>query len=129
MSAVATATAHAFAAEWIAAWNAHDLERILSHYTEDVTFASPFVATIAGEPSGTLAGKPALRAYWSKALAKLPDLHFTLVDVLTGVGSLTLYYRGHRGMVAETFQLDDAGHVRAASACYTVGMSDTTETR
>ena len=31
--------ARAFAANWIAAWNAHDLERILEHYTEDVSFA------------------------------------------------------------------------------------------
>ena len=26
---------HRFAAEWIAAWNSHDLERILAHYTDD----------------------------------------------------------------------------------------------
>lgn len=25
-----------FAHEWIAAWNAHDLERILAHYADDV---------------------------------------------------------------------------------------------
>ena len=27
--------ANEFAAEWIEAWNAHDLDRILSHYTDD----------------------------------------------------------------------------------------------
>ena len=27
--------ARRFAEEWIAAWNAHDLERILAHYTDD----------------------------------------------------------------------------------------------
>ncbi|HLL21620.1 MAG TPA: nuclear transport factor 2 family protein [Kofleriaceae bacterium] len=110
--------AHAFASEWIAAWNAHDIERILGHYTEDVTFSSPLVVSIAGEPSGTLHGKAALRAYWTKGLAMLPDLHFELQDVLAGVDALTLYYRGHRGNVAETFQLDTSGHVRSSSACY-----------
>ncbi len=30
----------AFAIEWEAAWNAHDLNRILAHYAEDVVFRS-----------------------------------------------------------------------------------------
>ena len=30
-----------FAAEWIEAWNAHDLERILAHYADDFEMASP----------------------------------------------------------------------------------------
>jgi len=55
--------AHRFAAEWIAAWNAHDLDRILAHYTEDIEMSSPIIRILADEPSGTLKGKPALRAY------------------------------------------------------------------
>lgn len=35
--------AQEFAAEWIAAWNSHDLERILSHYAEDFEMASPLI--------------------------------------------------------------------------------------
>ena len=49
--------AEAFAAEWIAAWNSHDLERILSHYTEDFAMSSPGIVKLASEPSGTLKGK------------------------------------------------------------------------
>jgi ketosteroid isomerase-like protein len=30
-----------FAEEWIAAWNSHDLDRILSHYADDFEMASP----------------------------------------------------------------------------------------
>jgi ketosteroid isomerase-like protein len=56
-----------FALEWIEAWNSHDLERILSHYAEDASMSSPFIAQIVGIPSGILQGKPALRAYWSAA--------------------------------------------------------------
>ena len=51
----------AFAAEWLAAWNAHDLERILSHYAEGVTFLSPVAARMTG--NGRVEGKAALRAY------------------------------------------------------------------
>ena len=34
---------HAFAEEWITAWNTHDLDRILSHYAEDIVFRSPVI--------------------------------------------------------------------------------------
>ncbi len=120
MSLVESKDARAFATAWVAAWNAHDLDAVLEHYTDEVEFASPFVAHIAGEPSGKLRGKVALRAYWAKALEMLPDLHFTLREVLTGAGTVTLVYLGHRGTVAETFQLDAAGRVRAATACYAI---------
>ena len=33
-------SAEQFAAGWIAAWNGHDLDQILSHYTDDVVFRS-----------------------------------------------------------------------------------------
>ena len=121
MSAVHPEVARALAVDWIAAWNAHDIERILSHYTDDVRLSSPFVTSIAGVETGVVAGKSALSIYWQKALAMLPDLHFTLIDVLAGVNAVTIYYRGHRGTVAETFQLDTAGQVWAAAACYGVG--------
>ncbi len=37
--------AAAFAREWLAAWNSHDLERILSHYATGIVFLSPFAHT------------------------------------------------------------------------------------
>ncbi len=80
------------AAEWIAAWNAHDLPRILLHYTDDFAMSSPYIAQVAGEPSGTLHGKPAVEAYWARALERFPNLRFELIDVLAGVDSLALYY-------------------------------------
>jgi ketosteroid isomerase-like protein len=42
------ADAQEFALEWIAAWNSHDLERILRHYTDDVEVTSPLVETVLG---------------------------------------------------------------------------------
>jgi ketosteroid isomerase-like protein len=55
-----SAFAQHFATEWIAAWNAHDLDRVLSHYANDFEMSSPYIVTFAGEPSGTLVGKPAV---------------------------------------------------------------------
>ena len=110
--------AERFAAHWVDAWNRHDLEAVLSHYADDFEMASPYIVSIAGEPSGTLQGKAAVRAYWAAALEQLPDLRFELVDTLVGVDSVTVYYRGVRGMVAEVFWFDAAGRVVRAAAHY-----------
>jgi ketosteroid isomerase-like protein len=85
--------AAAFAAEWIAAWNARDLPRVLAHYSEDCEMNSPFIVEIAGEPSGCLRGKEKVRAYWQAAMGKNPGLHFELLDVFVGANSIALHYR------------------------------------
>ena len=35
--------AQQFAEEWLRAWNAHHLEAILAHYTDDFEMSSPFI--------------------------------------------------------------------------------------
>ena len=107
-----------FAADWVDAWNAHDLERILAHYAADFEMASPVIAQLMGEPSGTLKGKEAIRSYWARALARHPALAFELLHVLVGAGSVTLVYRGHRGLSAEVFWFDAHGKVARAAAHY-----------
>lgn len=118
MPTLTSTFAREFAKEWIDAWNRHDLAAVLSHYVEDFEFSSPLICDIAGEASGTLRGKAAVGAYWRLGLQRIPDLRFTLVDTLCGVDSLTLYYQGHRGMVAETFHFGADGGVARAQACY-----------
>lgn len=108
-----------FAEEWIAAWNSHDLERVLAHYSDDFEMSSPYIARIAGEPSGMLKGKVAVSAYWAKALKRMPDLRFELVETLAGVDSVVLYYRSAGGMAAEVFIFDTRGKVARAHAHYT----------
>lgn len=115
------AFADQFAAEWIDAWNRHDLERILSHYTENFEMSSPVIVQLMGERSGTLIGKDSIRAYWAQALARNPGLHFELLTTLVGVSSVTLYYIGVRGLSAEVFHFDDHGKVKRAFAHYAQG--------
>jgi len=113
------AFAQQFAKEWIEAWNSHDLERVLAHYADDFEMNSPYVVQIAGEPSGRLKGKAAVGAYWAKALAMLPDLHFELISTLVGVNSITLYYKGARDrLAAEVFHFGQGGKVVEAFAHY-----------
>jgi SnoaL-like domain len=116
--------AEAFATEWIEAWNSHALDRILSHYSETFEFSSPFIITVAGEPSGALKGHAAVGAYWSKALARQPDLHFRLVTVFSGVTSVVIHYQRHDGSyAAEHFEFEPGGKIIKSSAHYvTVGL-------
>ncbi|HKD79811.1 MAG TPA: nuclear transport factor 2 family protein [Candidatus Angelobacter sp.] len=109
-----------FAAEWIAAWNARDLPRVLSHYADDFEMSSPLIVRIVDEPSGKLRGKRAVGAYWTKALELAPELHFELVTTLTGANSITLYYRGQRGLAAEVFIFGPDRKVTEAFAHYAV---------
>jgi len=113
------AFAEHFAADWVAAWNAHDVDKVLAHYAEDFAMSSPFIIQMAGEPSGTLRGKAAVGAYWRQALALIPDLKFELLSVLAGVNSLTLYYKGPHGrLAAEVFHFGPDQKVERAFAHY-----------
>jgi len=49
--------AEKFAAEWIAAWNAHDLEKILGHYDDAVELTSPVAAQLLQTADGKVTGK------------------------------------------------------------------------
>ena len=112
-------TAKRFADDWVAAWNAHDLDKIMSHYAEDIEFASPFIRRLLSEPSGTISGKAALRDYFRKGLEAYPDLHFELLQVLAGVRSVVLYYRSVNNLLSgEMMILNSKGSVTAVFAHY-----------
>lgn len=110
--------AEAFSKDWVEAWNRHDLDAVLSHYSDDFTMSSPYIAQIVGVESGSLTGKAAVRAYWAAALEKMPTLRFELVQTLVGADSVTIYYRGVRGMAAEVFVFGEAHLVVRAAAHY-----------
>jgi NAD(P)H-dependent FMN reductase/ketosteroid isomerase-like protein len=104
-----------FAAEWERNWNAHDLDALLAHFAEDVVFTSPVAAQILPAGDGVIRGREALRAYWSYALGMLPDLHFTVEDVYSGLDTIAIAYRNHAGNgVCELLTFDGplvvAGH-------------------
>ncbi len=110
----------AFAHEWEAAWNSHDLDRILSHYSEDIEFRSRKAEHLFG--NGFMKGKHALRIYWAKALEMQPDLRFEVLEVFSGFEMTVIRYRNHKGIVAaETLRFGKNGAVVEASACHASG--------
>ncbi len=109
----------AFARAWIDAWNAHDLDRILTHYADDFEITTPMIRLATGIESDTLKGKAAVANYWAAALEKLPDLHFELLDTAVGVDSIALYYRSVMGKLAiEVMFFDEHRQVKRVVAHY-----------
>jgi ketosteroid isomerase-like protein len=86
-----------FARDWIEAWNAHDLDRVLGHYDDDFEMTSPLIVSLMSEPSGTLRGKTRVRAYWARALERRPGLKFELKHVTFGVDSLAIHFQSETG--------------------------------
>jgi len=104
---------------WVAAWNAHDLELILTHYEDAVELTSPVAAQLLGTTDGKVAGKANLRAYFQRGLTAYPELHFHLEDVLWGVNSVVLCYLNQKGTrTAEFMELSATGRVARVVANY-----------
>jgi ketosteroid isomerase-like protein len=113
------AQAHQFVRQWVDAWNAHDLDAVLSHFADDAEFSSPIAAQLLPESGGILRGKEAIRAYWAVGLERIPDLRFEVVDVYAGVGVIVIHYRNHvGGLVAEVLHLGEDGLVRRGAGTY-----------
>jgi hypothetical protein len=113
------ADAKRFAEKWIAGWNSHDLDAILSHYDDDVTLISPTAAKILGDPTGTVRGKINLRRYFERGLEAYPNLHFELLDVMYGLSSVVVCYKNQKGTnTAEFMEFDNDGKVTRVVANY-----------
>ena len=114
--------AEEFAKEWEKAWNAHDMEEILSHYSEDFQMTSPFIPAAMGEATGTLKGKDKVGEYWRKALDRFPELRFQTQIVLVGQNSIVIRYRSFRNELnreaAEVMIFGDDGKVIESIAHY-----------
>ena len=108
------------AEDWVAAWNAHDLEAIISHYDERVELISP-VAEQLGIPDGKVTGKASLEEYFQRGVEAYPELHFDLKDILAGLNSLVLYYTNQKGTrTGEFMDLGAAGKVIRVVAHYSI---------
>lgn len=64
--------------QWFAAFNAHDLEALLSLYDDNARHYSPKLKVRRPETNGLVQGKDALRDWWQDAFDRLPSLHYKL---------------------------------------------------
>jgi ketosteroid isomerase-like protein len=54
-------TVQKFASDWLVAWNAHGLDAIRSHFSDDDVFTSPLALRIVEGSEGVVRGKEPLR--------------------------------------------------------------------
>lgn len=104
------AQAVAAAQEWLDAWNGHDPERVVAHFTDDVVISSPVARQLRPGSDGVLHGKDEVLSYYRDGLAASAGLRFSLVEVCTGVDGITIVYRNqHDALVTEELRLRDDG--------------------
>lgn len=97
-----------FADDWVRAWNSHDLDAIMSHYSPEIVLTSPVAARLLNNESGMVAGESALRSYFERGLEAYPNLAFELLDVMWGLSSVILYYKNQKGTKSGEFMELDA---------------------
>jgi hypothetical protein len=108
-----------FARQWVAAWNSHDLDAIMSHYDVDVVLISPVAAKILDRTSGTVEGDAALRNYFKRGLELYPNLHFELLGVMCGLASIVVLYKNQKGTrTAEFMEFGKNGKIIRVVANY-----------
>jgi hypothetical protein len=107
------------AEEWIAAWNAHDLDAIMSMYSPEVVFQTPTIIDSLGVPDGRVEGLDRLREHFARGLQRLPDLRFELDEVYTGVHSIAMAYHWADGTpVCELHEYDAQERIERVQALY-----------
>jgi hypothetical protein len=111
--------AREFAESWIEAWNSHSIDEILEHYSEDFEMTTPMIALVMNNQTGTLKGKNNVKTYWEKALEKVPDIRFELINTFVSVKSLVICYKAVYGkLAAEVFFFGEDGKVIRSIAHY-----------
>jgi ketosteroid isomerase-like protein len=71
------ADSRAFAEVWVSEWNRKDVEAMLTHFSDDVVFASPRAEATLG--SSRVEGKTKLREYWTRAISRVETV--TLFEI------------------------------------------------
>gem|GEM_PF-1011483 len=93
---------------WLQAWNARDLDEIVSCYSERVEFVLP--ALVGDSEQRTISGREALRDHFRHGLELAPNLSVAEESLLVGPSGFAILYRredGHRAI--EAVELDGDG--------------------
>jgi ketosteroid isomerase-like protein len=107
------------ARDWVEAWNAHSLDRIMAHYADDIVFEAPTVVRRWNRPDGRLAGKDELRKHFALGLQLSPQLRFVVEDIfLSPSGYAILYHRENGNRVVEAATLDQEGLATRVTVYY-----------
>lgn len=104
--------------DWIAAFNVHKVESILSLYAEDAIHFSPKLKQRLPETNGFVNGRKEMRAWWIDAFDSLPTLHYALQNLIVNDSSILMEYlrkvdNEEDMMVAEVLEIQNNLIVRS----------------
>jgi ketosteroid isomerase-like protein len=77
---------------WFEAFNAHNLEKLLSLYDDDAEHYSPKLKIRQPETNGLVVGKNALRNWWEDAFQRLPTLHYKVTSLTSDADRVFMEY-------------------------------------
>lgn len=77
---------------WFEAFNAHNLEKLLSLYDEEAQHFSPKLKVRHPETKGLITGKNALRIWWQEAFDRLPTLHYKVTSLTSSPERVFMEY-------------------------------------
>ena len=108
----------AIARQWLAAFNAHNLQDLLALYDEDAVHYSPKLKARQPETGGFVRGRAAMEAWWEDALQRLPSLQYELVALTADAKRVFMEYTrlvdGEAQLsVAEVLEIED-GRITAS---------------
>lgn len=82
----------AIARAWLAAFNARDLDALLALYADHAVHTSPKLRDRKPETKGEIRGKTELRAWWSDAMTRLPNLQYIERHLTASGGRVFMEY-------------------------------------
>lgn len=77
---------------WLEAFNAHNLEKLLSFYDDEAQHFSPKLKILHPETNGLVTGKEALRTWWKEAFDRLPSLHYKVTSLTSNLDRVFFEY-------------------------------------
>lgn len=104
--------ARRFAQSWYAAWNAHDVDAIMAHYSAKIEHSSPFIKRYNNSDDASIVGSAGVKDYFARALQRNPTLRFDPLHITVGLESVILVYKRMTGdLAAELFAFDESGKI------------------
>jgi ketosteroid isomerase-like protein len=83
------------AEEWLAAFNAYDVDRLVALYAEGATHTSPKIRALHPDTGGKLIGKAKLAAWWRDANKRLPGLRYEPSAIVADEERVIIEYMRH----------------------------------
>jgi hypothetical protein len=77
---------------WFEAFNAHNLEKLLSLYDEEAEHYSPKLKIRLPETKGLVTGKEALCFWWKDSFDRLPTLHYKVTSLTSNSDRVFMEY-------------------------------------